>query len=84
MSEAWGLDGPYFDDLAVGHRFLPGPGITIDAGMVAMYQAIVGDPLAIALARPLAERVTKGDGGVVNPALVLHVAIGQSTWPRAA
>jgi 2-methylfumaryl-CoA hydratase len=79
MSEAWGLDGPYFDDLAVGHRFLPGPGITIDAGMVAMYQAIVGDPLAIALARPLAERVTKGDGGVVNPALVLHVAIGQST-----
>jgi 2-methylfumaryl-CoA hydratase len=79
MTEPWGLDGPYFDDLDVGHRFVPAPAITIDEGMVAAYQAIVGDPLAIALSLPLAEQVTRAPGRLVNPALALHVAIGQST-----
>ena len=79
MAEAWGLDGPYFDDLAVGHVFEPAPAITVTGGMAAAYAALAGDPLAIALSQPLAAQVTREPGAVVNPALVLHVAIGQST-----
>lgn len=79
MSETWGLDGPYYDDLRPGHTFVPAPAITLDAGMCALYQSICGDPLAISLSASLAKAVTGVDGGIVNPALVLHVAIGQST-----
>jgi 2-methylfumaryl-CoA hydratase len=77
--ETWGLDGPYFEDLHVGQRLEPAPSITIDSGTCALYQAICGDPLPVSLSAPLAARVTGSRGAVVNPALVLHVAIGQST-----
>lgn len=73
------LDGPYFDDLRVGQVLEPAPPITIDRGMTAAYQALVGDPLRVALAEPVAEAVAGVRGGLVNPALVLHVSIGQST-----
>ncbi|MEM9609829.1 MAG: acyl dehydratase [Actinomycetota bacterium] len=73
------LDGPYFDDLSVGRVLDPAPAITIGPGEAAAYQAIAGDPLAMALSRPLAERLTGEDGAVVNPTLALHVSIGQST-----
>jgi 2-methylfumaryl-CoA hydratase len=53
--------------------------MTIDAGLAALYQSICGDPYALALSTPLAEQVTGQPGPVANPALVLHVAIGQST-----
>jgi acyl dehydratase len=56
-----------------------GPDVTIGAGECAVYQGICGDPLAIALSAPLAQRVTGVAGAVVNPALVLHMSIGQST-----
>ena len=79
MTERWGLDGPYYDDLRPGHRFEPAPAITIGPGECALYQSICGDPLAIALATPVGSAVTGIDGGVVNPVLALHVAIGQST-----
>jgi 2-methylfumaryl-CoA hydratase len=77
--ETWGLDGPYYDDLAPGHVFVPAPAITIGPGECALYQAIVGDPLAISLSSTVGEAVTGVAGGVVNPALALHVSIGQST-----
>jgi 2-methylfumaryl-CoA hydratase len=79
MSETWGLDGPYFDDLRVGQILERAPSITIGAGEAAQYQAICGDPYALSLSTPLAASVTGEPGAVVNPALVLHVAIGQST-----
>ena len=71
--------GPYFDDLAVGRTLDPAPAVTIGSGEAAIYQAICGDPLATAVNRPLAEAVTGQPGSLVNPALVLHVSIGQST-----
>ncbi len=71
--------GPYFEDLAVGQVLDPAPAITIGPGEAAAYQAICGDPLATSLSRPLAEAVTGRPGALVNPALVLHVSIGQST-----
>jgi acyl dehydratase len=77
--EEWGLDGPYFDDLRPDQRFEPAPAITIGAGHCALYQAISGDPLPLPLSAPLAQRVTGADGSIVNPALALHVSIGQST-----
>ena len=63
----------------MGQSLDPAPAITIGPGEAAAYQAICGDPLAISLSRPLAEAVTGQPGAVVNPALVLQVAIGQST-----
>ncbi|WP_419925701.1 MaoC family dehydratase [Candidatus Poriferisocius sp.] len=72
-------DGPWFEDFTVGEQLDPAPAITIGPGEVAAYQAICGDPLAISLSRPLAEAITGQPGAVVNPALVLQVAIGQST-----
>ena len=71
--------GPYFDDLVVGQSLDPAPAVTIGPGEAATYQAICGDPLATSLSRPLAEAVTGRPGTLVNPALVLHVSIGQST-----
>ena len=72
-------DGPWFEDFEVGQQLDPAPAITIGPGEAAVYQAICGDPLAISLSRPLAEAVTGEPGSVVNPALVLQLAIGQST-----
>ena len=71
--------GPYFDDLVVGQTLAPAPAVTIGPGEAAIYQAICGDPLATSLSHPLAEAVTGQPGALVNPALVLHVSIGQST-----
>lgn len=79
MTETWGLDGPYYDDLQPGHQFEPAPAITLGPGECALYQSICGDPLAISLAPTVAAAVTGIQSGVVNPALVLHLAIGQST-----
>ena len=72
-------NGPWFEDFARGELLDPAPSITIGPGEAAAYQAICGDPLAISLSRPLAEAITGEPSSVVNPALVLQVAIGQST-----
>ncbi|WP_420638036.1 acyl dehydratase [Candidatus Poriferisocius sp.] len=63
----------------MGEQLDPAPAITIGPGEAAVYQAICGDPLAVSLSRPLAEAVTGRPGAVVNPALVMQMAIGQST-----
>lgn len=72
-------DGPYFEELRVGQVLDPAPALTIGPGEAAVYQSICGDPLATSLSRPVAEAVTGQPGALVNPALVLHVSIGQST-----
>ena len=64
---------------ASANRFVPAPAITIGAGETALYQAIVGDPLADLAGRTGRDAVTGVAGGVVNPALALHFSIGQST-----
>lgn len=73
------FDGPYFDDLEVGQVLDPAPAMTIGPGEAAAYRAICGDPTPLALSTPLAEAVTGRPGAVVDPTLVLHVSIGQST-----
>jgi 2-methylfumaryl-CoA hydratase len=69
---------PFADDLVIGQPLSPAPEITIDEGLAAQYQSITGDPLQLPLSGPLSRRVA-GVERVVNPGLVLQIAIGQST-----
>lgn len=70
-------DGPYFEDLAVGQRFLDAPAMTLTEGRQAAHQAIVGDRLALALDATRSLAVV--GGALAHPALVWDTAIGQST-----
>jgi acyl dehydratase len=72
------LEGPYFDELAVGQDFGRAPGLTLTPGLAAAHQAITGDRLALALDHDLCHQVTSG-GPLAPPGLVWDVAIGQST-----
>jgi acyl dehydratase len=76
--QAPAVEGPYFDDLAVGQDFGRAPGLTLTPGLAAAHQAITGDRLALALDHELCHQVT-GGGPVAPPGLVWDVAIGQST-----
>lgn len=69
----------YFDDLTVGQVLPPSPDLTITSGEIAMYQSICGDPLSTSLSLPLAEKITGVSKRVVNPGLIMHFSIGQST-----
>ena len=72
------VEGPYFDELAVGQEFAGAPGLTLTVGLAAVHRAITGDRLALALDGELCREVT-GGGLIASPALVWDVAIGQST-----
>jgi acyl dehydratase len=72
------VEGPYFDELAVGQEFAGAPGLTLTPGLAAVHQAITGDRLALALDGELCREVT-GGGLIASPALVWDVSIGQST-----
>jgi acyl dehydratase len=72
------VEGPYFDELAVGQEFGRAPGLTLTPGLAAAHQAITGDRLALALDHELGHQVT-GGGPLASPGLVWDVAIGQST-----
>ena len=73
------VSGTYFDDLKVGLILPPSPDLTITSGEIAMYQSICGDPLSTSLSLPLAKKVTGVSKRVVNPGLIMHFSIGQST-----
>jgi len=72
------VEGPYFDELAVGQEFGRAPGLTLTPGLAAAHQAITGDRLALVLDHELGHQVT-GGGPLASPGLVWDVAIGQST-----
>jgi 2-methylfumaryl-CoA hydratase len=73
------VGGPFFEDLARGQVLEDAPAVTLTDGWTAMYQAMFGDRLSLALDAPLTASVT-GLDRVVHPSLVCHIAIGQSTW----
>jgi acyl dehydratase len=72
------VEGPYFDELAVGQGFTGAPGITLTSGLAAAHQAITGDRLELALDHQLCRQVT-GGGPMASPGLAWDIAIGQST-----
>jgi acyl dehydratase len=69
--------GPFFDELAVGMTY-DAPAVTLTDGMQAVHRSILGNRLRLALDDTLAAEVA-GEAGIVSPALVWDVAIGQST-----
>jgi 2-methylfumaryl-CoA hydratase len=73
------MKGPYADDLTLGTPLPAAPAITITEGLTAAYQAVTGDGLRLPLSSPLTVEVTGRTEPLVNPALALQVAIGQST-----
>jgi acyl dehydratase len=71
------VDGPYFEELEIGRKFIDAPAMTLTAGLVAQHMAIVGNRFRLALDHELSRRVT---GEVIAyPGLVWDVANGQST-----
>lgn len=70
--------GPYFDELARGQVFRA-PAITLTEGRAAVHQAIVGDRSPVSLDERLGRAVLGVHGAPAAVALVLDVAIGQST-----
>lgn len=69
---------PFADELTVDTPLPVAPDITLDEGIAAQYQAIVGDSSALPLSTVLSQQVT-GFERLANPGLVLQLAIGQST-----
>jgi acyl dehydratase len=72
------VEGPYFDELAVGQEFSGAPGVTLWPGLAAARQSITGERLALTLDGPLSRQVTGGPA-LASPGLVWDIAIGQST-----
>lgn len=73
------LDGPYFEDFAVGDVF-SAPAVTVTDGHAALYQAVTGDRLRLPLDHALSRRVTGSERALVHPMLVVNLVNGQTTW----
>ena len=72
-------DGPFFDDFTPGEMLPVAPAITIGPEECSTYDLICGDRLALSRSSDLAAEITGLERALVNPGLVLQMAIGQST-----
>jgi acyl dehydratase len=79
MSAPLSIDGPFYDELEAGQVLPSQPAVTLDAGMAAMYQSIMGERIALALDDRLSAAVTGRGSRLASPGLALSLAIGQST-----
>ena len=70
---------PWFEDFTVGQEF-DAPAVTVTAGHAAIYQAITGDRLRLALDQHVSASVLGAAQALVHPMLAINIAIGQSTW----
>jgi 2-methylfumaryl-CoA hydratase len=73
------VDGPFYDDLVVGHVFAQSPATTLDPGTAAVFRSICGEHWAPGLDHQLAAALTGRSEPLVNPSLVLAMSIGAST-----
>lgn len=73
------LDGPFYGDLAPGDELPRQPGVTIDSGMCAYYQAAVGERLPLSLDRRLSASVVGDARPLVSAGLVMQLSVGLST-----
>ncbi|MDX6682876.1 MAG: hypothetical protein QOG94_2915 [Solirubrobacteraceae bacterium] len=78
-SDAVHVGGPYWEELAVGDRYVEFPAMTLTEGHAALHQSIVGDRLRLGLDATLSEKVA--GRRLAHPMLVCDVSIGQSTLP---
>lgn len=72
------MTGPYFEDLAAGTLLPAESGMTLDTGHAAVYGALSGDGSPVFLDQEYA-RSMGITAPLLNPGLVAHVSIGQST-----
>ncbi len=79
MLDAIALDGPFYDCLSVGDRLPRQSGVTLDAGVAAFYQSVVGERLPLCLDVELCRSVTGSPRLLASPGLVMQMSIGQST-----
>ena len=73
------LDGPYYDLLRPGQELPRQPGVTIDSGICAVYQALVGERLPLVQNRRLCEAVTGSERPLVSPGLLMALSVGHTT-----
>ena len=73
------VTGPHFEDLERGMVY-DAPAVTLTEGHAALYQAITGDRLRLALDHHLSRRVTGQNRPLAHPMLAINLAIGQTTW----
>jgi len=72
-------DGPYYEDMTPGLVFPSPPAVTVDSGITASYQSIVGEALPLVLDQQLCKAVTGSTSRLISPGLLLHLSIGAST-----
>ncbi len=72
-------DGPFYDDLEPGMDLSPQPPVTIDSGLAAWYQSIVGEVFPLCLDHRLSTQTTGRPMPLASPGLVVNLAVGQST-----
>ncbi|MYI55573.1 MAG: hypothetical protein F4062_00825, partial [Acidimicrobiia bacterium] len=73
------LDGPYYDLLSPGMELPRQPGVTLDAGLCAVYQALVGERLPLVQNRRLCAEVTGSTEPLVSPGLIMALSVGHTT-----
>lgn len=73
------LDGPYYDLLHPGLELPRQPGVTLDSGLCAVYQALVGERLPLVQNRRICEEVTGSPEPLVSPGLVMALSVGHTT-----
>jgi 2-methylfumaryl-CoA hydratase len=72
-------DGPFYDDLVVGHVFARPAATTLDSGTASVFRSICGEHWAPGLNHRLAAALTGRTEPLVNPSLVMAMSIGAST-----
>ena len=73
------LDGPYYDLLRPGMELPRQPGVTLDSGLCAVYQALTGERLPLVTDRRLCAAVTGSEQPLVSPGLVMALSVGHTT-----
>lgn len=73
------IAGPWFEDFSRGQEF-DAPAVTLTEGHAALYQAMFGDRLRLALDHATSRRVTSHRSALAHPLLAINLAVGQSTW----
>ncbi len=72
-------DGPYYDELSVGHVFPQLPPVTISEADNLAYRMITGSEHRPSADATLYQAITGSAGKLISPGLVLQYSIGQST-----
>jgi len=74
------VEGPYFEDFVKGESLEPAPSVTLTEGHAVAHQMLFADRLRLPLDHELCKQVTGSTRALVNPSMVINMAIGQTTY----